>query len=35
PPSPVPEADSWAMLLAGLGLLGVVSRWRARRSTQR
>jgi len=35
PASPVPEADSWAMLLAGLGLLGAVSRWRARRSTQR
>jgi MYXO-CTERM domain-containing protein len=26
-PPPVPEADTWAMLLAGLGLVG----WQARR----
>lgn len=28
PPSPVPEADTWAMLLAGLGVLGVILRRR-------
>jgi MYXO-CTERM domain-containing protein len=27
-PSPVPEADTWAMLLAGLGLVGVAARRR-------
>jgi hypothetical protein len=27
---PVPEPESYAMLLAGLGLLGVVARRRAR-----
>ncbi|MYN19326.1 hypothetical protein GTP81_21510 [Rugamonas sp. FT107W] len=33
PPSPtaVPEADHWAMLLAGLGILGVAARRRQRR----
>jgi hypothetical protein len=30
-PTPVPEADSWAMLLAGLALLGIVGR-RSRRA---
>ena len=29
-PAPVPEADTWAMLLAGLGLVGYAAR-RARR----
>lgn len=28
PPAPVPEADSWAMLLAGLGVLGLAHRRR-------
>lgn len=28
PPAPVPEADSWAMLLAGLGVLGAIARRR-------
>lgn len=32
PPSPVPEADSWAMLLAGLAVVGALARRRARRS---
>lgn len=31
-PTAVPEADSWAMLLAGLGILGVVARRRSQRS---
>lgn len=31
PPTPVPEADSWAMLLAGLGVLGLLQRLRKRR----
>ncbi|NVD69652.1 PEP-CTERM sorting domain-containing protein [Duganella sp. BJB488] len=30
-PSAVPEADTWAMLLAGLGILGVAARRRQRR----
>ncbi|TXG87701.1 MAG: PEP-CTERM sorting domain-containing protein [Rhodocyclaceae bacterium] len=29
--SPVPESDAYAMLLAGLGLMGVVARRRSRR----
>ncbi|RFP19084.1 MULTISPECIES: MHFG family PEP-CTERM protein [unclassified Duganella] len=33
-PTPVPEADTWAMLLAGLGLLGVVARRRHASSRQ-
>ncbi|WP_332851621.1 MHFG family PEP-CTERM protein [Duganella sp. S19_KUP01_CR8] len=33
-PTPVPEADTWAMLLAGLGLLGVVARRRRASSRQ-
>ncbi|MRW90017.1 PEPxxWA-CTERM sorting domain-containing protein [Duganella sp. FT80W] len=31
--SPVPEPDTWAMLLAGLGLVGWAARRRARRAT--
>ncbi|MQA36613.1 MHFG family PEP-CTERM protein [Rugamonas aquatica] len=31
-PVPVPEADTWAMLLAGLGILGVVARRRKQRN---
>lgn len=31
-PTAVPEADTWAMLLAGLGILGAAARRRARRS---
>jgi len=31
PASPVPEADSWAMLLAGLAVVGALARRRARR----
>ena len=27
--SPIPEVDSWAMLLAGLGLMGVIARRRS------
>lgn len=29
-PAPVPEADTWAMLLAGLGVLGLIGRRRRR-----
>ncbi|WP_374359716.1 MHFG family PEP-CTERM protein [Pseudoduganella danionis] len=32
PASPVPEADSWAMLLAGLGVVGYAARRRLRRN---
>jgi hypothetical protein len=35
PPSPVPEADSWAMLLAGLAVVGALACRRARRSAAR
>jgi len=32
PPSTVPEADTYAMLLAGLGLIGAIGRRRAKRN---
>ncbi|WP_343731339.1 MHFG family PEP-CTERM protein [Duganella sp.] len=34
PAAPVPEADTWAMLLAGLGLVGWQARRRARKAAQ-
>jgi len=33
-PQPVPEADTWAMLLAGLGLIGWQARRRARKAAR-